>query len=128
MKNAAHNPVYEGMWKTRVDENEMKVTPINLIKIFCEINLENSRFQTQGFDGVKGLLGRTNGLMNLPMIQKCKLFLFNMSGQERLDVICNDFGDDLVDTVTRGNGLNSLKLVGLSDLGIRAIKVVLKPS
>ena len=78
--NATHYPVDKGMRKSRVDEDEVKVTPVNLVKWFSEINLENSRFQSERFDRVKGLLGSTNGLMNLPMIQKCKLFLFNVRG------------------------------------------------
>ena len=75
-----------------MDEDELKITPVNLIKCFSEINLENSRFQLERFNRVKGLLGCTNGLMYFPMIQKSKLFLFNMLGQERFNAVCNNFG------------------------------------
>ena len=99
--NTSHNPVYKQMRETRVDQNEMKVTPVNPIKCLCEIDFENGGFLAQGLDGVEDFLGSANSFMNLPMIQECKLFFFNMSRQERLDAVCNNFGYDLVNAVTQ---------------------------
>ena len=78
----------------------MKITPFDPIKSLCEIDFENGGFLAQGLNGVKGFLGSTNSFMNLPMIQKSKLFLFNMCRQKRLDAICNNFGYELINAIT----------------------------
>ena len=42
--------------------------------------------------------------MDMSIIQKCKLFLRNVMRKYRLKLIGNDFGNNLIYVVTKGNG------------------------
>ena len=96
--DATHNPIYEGVRETNMDEYELNEDPTSTIKSLGKVNLKDGTFQTFELDRVQGFLSSANGFMNLPLIEEGKLFLGYMLGQYRLDMVGNDFGYDLVDT------------------------------
>ena len=74
-------------------------------------------------EGMEGFLGDTNGLRNLPLSQKTKLFRRDGFVKVWLESQSNNFGYKLVDRLHREIGLMSRKDRGLYFLGIREIKV-----
>ena len=66
--------------------------------------------------------------MNLSILKKSKLLRRDVGIENRLELVSYDFGNDLIDAVTKGYGRKSSKELGLSTLGMRAIKVELKLS
>lgn len=68
MAYTSHDPVNESGGEASVQEDKVKVAPIDLIKCLCKVNFEDGGFELFGFDRVKGFLSRTNCFMDLPVV------------------------------------------------------------
>ena len=101
--DATHNPISERMREAHLNENELSVVPINMIKCFGKVNFEYGAFEFFGFNGVHNLLCSANGFMNLYVVQKWKLFLGNMRRENGFNTIRNYFGYNFIYSVIAGD-------------------------
>ena len=84
-------------------QNEVQIIPVDTIKGFGQINIEDGRFQVPKLNGVEGLLSRTYDIMDFSMMKESKLFLTNMGGENRFDSIGNNFGNNIVYDIAKGD-------------------------
>ena len=74
-----------------LQHNESKACPVDPVKIFDQVKLENQGAPFRCLNSMQGFLSNAHWFYNLTIFKKPKLLMGNRTIQERFEPLSNDF-------------------------------------
>ena len=101
--DAAHDPVDSEKRDTNLNEDKPDICPVNTVKSLCEVQLEDKSTGILDFNRVKHFLNNTNRLNDLTVLKKPELFMRYAYIKEGFQSSSNNFSNEFVKEVTKGD-------------------------